>query len=138
MSEKLCTLRTKGGGGAKQTETVLWTNSSPTTSFNAQTVTLSDDIDNYDEIKINYKQSSTNSLSASVSIPVSDLKNMTIQASGIFFAIASMNSSSIGYFRRVGYASDTQIEFTTAYRVNNSGTDATMAIPTSIVGCKFK
>ena len=56
MAEKLCTLRGAGGGGAKQTETVLWTNSSPTSNFADQNVTLSDSMSNYDYLKFTYKK----------------------------------------------------------------------------------
>ena len=42
-----------GGGGIVQyTETTLWTNASPTANFSATSITLSDDVENYDFIKI--------------------------------------------------------------------------------------
>lgn len=41
-------------GGKEPTLTTLWTNPSPSASFTEQTVNLSDNITNYDEIQINY------------------------------------------------------------------------------------
>ena len=46
--------RCGSGGGGTLKETVLWTNGSPTASFAPQDVTLSDDIDNYDFLKIEF------------------------------------------------------------------------------------
>ena len=44
-----------GVGGGKELEYLLWTNPSPTASFGAQTITLSDDPDNYKKLRIYYR-----------------------------------------------------------------------------------
>ena len=79
MSEKLCTLRTKGGGGGKYTETSLWTNPSPTSSFSGQTVTLSDSVSNYKYIAIKSGFNSSyysDSESMTIVVPVDELKRL--------------------------------------------------------------
>ena len=62
-----------GGGGA--TETPLWTNSNPTSNFDAGTtpLSLSDDISNYDELKIEYcKSTSATSTLFYIKFPIAD------------------------------------------------------------------
>jgi len=53
MSEKLAQLMKKGGGGGLK-KTVLWTRPSSQTSFGEETLTLSDDVNNYDYIGFHF------------------------------------------------------------------------------------
>ena len=64
------------GGGGQMVETVLWTNSNPSAStFAAQAATLSDDIDNYDYICVEYARTYNQLTTKSkVYYPVSDYK----------------------------------------------------------------
>lgn len=56
MSEKICALKKKGSSGGK----TLWTNSNPSANFVAQTITLSDSVDNYDHFVIECNQATSN------------------------------------------------------------------------------
>jgi hypothetical protein len=118
-------------------ETTLWTNSSPTSSFADQNVTLSDDIDNYDYIQFEYANTRTNDVRSKVIMSVSELKqtgNSTGQNSLGLCATAS------GKFlvRRLNYVTDTQIHFRTCYYINSAGSNDSGAIPITIKGLKSK
>ena len=67
MAEKLASLKKKGGGGntPASTETVLWTNNSPTSTFANQTVTLSDNISDYDYLCFEYRSTTGSSAKTS-------------------------------------------------------------------------
>ena len=133
MSEKLCTLRTKGGGGGKYTETSLWTNPSPSSDFAAQTITLSDDMDNYEYIKIKYCFSAsynTGNYLSDYIISVDELKKSPYpEASGtarLNFSLARMNTSNVACYRKFYYASSTTVRF--------GSTDTNALIPFEILG----
>ena len=130
MSEALCELRKKGGGGGKYTETSLWTNSAPTSSFAQQEVTLSDNIDNYDFIKVNFRNSTSDSTEIGTLISASD-----VAKSSVYLAFEVIVSSA-AYVRRIQKTSSNSVSITGCYRLN--GTLNTACIPTSIAGCKFR
>ena len=143
MAEKLCTLRTKGGGGgATQTETVLWTNQSPSSDFAAQTVTLSDDMNNYDYLKVSYENynagAGTND-PYNIYISVSDFKTSryadstrhnTFTFGGIY---APSNNC---YTRQMVYNTDTTVKFGTCTQIGGTSASGNNSIPLQIVGIK--
>lgn len=139
MSEKLCTLRKKGGGGGKYTETSLWTNPSPTSNFAPQTVTLSDSIGNYKYIKIVYafdKNASGQTNIEDVIYPVDDFRRRT-NGSSDWSIVEDFASSGYQWTRVSGYVSDTSISFGNCYRWSGStaGTAQNQAIiPLEILG----
>ena len=137
MAEKLCGLRKKSGGGLK--ETVLWTNSAPTSTFAGQTVTLSSDIDNFDYIKVNYRYITSSTVEYSVLASVSELKTYSGNGTG---RLAMSEVSGGGYFvyRPVTYSSNTALAIGGCGYVNGTTftTNNGLCIPTSIVGCKFR
>ena len=135
MSEKLCTLRTKGGGGGKQTETVLWTNSSPTSNFADQNVTLSDSMSNYDYLKFTYKKATNNAASTSAVFSVSDVKNFADES--LYGQIGGESATDWYMSRMIWYVSDTSVKISTAWGLNraNSANNAYI-IPLSIIGIK--
>lgn len=136
MAEKLCELKKKGGGGGKYTETVLWTNPSPSSNFSAQTVTLSDSIDNYKYIKIKHKDSTTGSDILEVICSVADLKESIFNKGSVHaqLAIDMQNSGNTLRSRAVGYVSSTSIQFSACYNCNATGSDNSCAIPLEILG----
>ena len=144
MSEKLCTLRTKGGGGgATYTETVLWTNPSSSSDFAAQTVTLSDDINNYDYLKVSYKNLTTSAGvndPYSVLISVSDFKtslsgNSTRHNAFTFGGIYA--PSNTNWTRFMFYDTDTTARFGACTQIGGTQSSNTNAIPLQIVGIKM-
>lgn len=124
------------------TETTLWTNNSPTSNFSAQTVTLSQDIDNFTYLRVYFRPSTTNTTEASVMVPVSDFK-ARMPHSGTYprFGLAIVNkntSSSAESVRGIFYESDTTVYIGTASGVGSSTSSWTnYSIPTKITGIKF-
>ena len=123
-------------GAVNLKPTSLWTNNSPTSSFAGQTVTLSQDIDNFAYIGIRCKAGTSSSSETNETMfSVADLKKSTSGNSKARLAIGASNSSGTLYVRGIAYSSDTKITFGDAYRLNNNaGTSNGVCIPTSIVG----
>ena len=132
MAEKLCTLRTKGGGGGKYTETSLWTNQSPTNSFSTQTVTLSQGMSNYKYLKIVHRISAGNATENTTIYPVDDLKRT---GNGTYVPLDGLLSKADAtYSRSLYYVSDTSITFSTSYKVSNATANDNTNIPLEILG----
>ena len=120
-------------------ETTLWTNSAPTTAYTGGTVSLSEDIDNFDFLKITYRFNVSVSTENEIYIPISLFK-LSVQSTSTNHNICTLglqDSSNNFYVRNVFYASDTSVTFTTCYKENGSGNTGNGAIPLTIVGCKF-
>ena len=139
MAEKLCSLRKKGGG--KMSETVLWTNPSPTSTFAGQTVTLSDNISNYKYIAIEVRWNNSTATSIKYIYDTAELPNCVggktseypIPYFGIFY------NGTTFYYRPCTYVSDTQIAFGNGYYNTASAKPTlnnTAIIPVKIIGLK--
>ena len=132
MSEKLCALRKKGGKGTEYTETSLWTNQSPSSSFASQNVSLSDSVSNYKYIKIRYNYSSSYStIEVSGIISVDDLKKTTAGNRRVTLGLGQATAGNSYYVRYVNYVSDTSINIT---NVNAGSSGSTDIIPLEILG----
>ena len=132
------------GNGKTWTETLLWTNPSPTAQFNGQDVTLSEAVDNYEYIRIEYGYNKNSTTLRSVIIPVWQDANKTA------YAYPSVGSSSTGYMGVLGAHSSedkrlarwfwilsggSKIHFYATY--NHSGSTAnTICLPQYIYGIK--
>lgn len=113
-------------------ETILWTNSAPTSAFAAQNVTLSDDINNYKYIKISFRVSTSNSETSSVIMSVEDLKNTDVfDSTGLTYGSMSGNGYKV---RDYYYVNNTSISFTSGYQINYVNTDNNSCIPVEITG----
>ena len=139
MAEKLCTLRTKGGGGGRYTETSLWTNQSPSSDFAGQEVTLSDSIENYKYIKINYAYATsynTGKCNTSIVVSVDDFKNMTYSTNDRhnIGALSVQNQSNTAYNRILFYVSNTAVRFGTCYQQGTNTASNANSIPLEILG----
>lgn len=136
MAEKLCELRKKGGGGGRYTETSLWTNSAPTSNFAAQTVTLSDSIDNYKYIAIEYKYAPDTSDSFTSIYSVNDLKKSVKDGNTVHdVCTLGIQAANNNYYARVvSYVSSTSIAFSKYSQLGGTGTGANNAIPLEILG----
>ena len=127
-------------GGGSMSETTLWTNNAPTSNFNAQNVTISDDIDNYSYIGIEYEFSTAlTTLTNKVFFPVDLFKtyrfnNSTQHAFGIF---GMQNDTGNYMYARVAYyVSDTSVGFSSGYGVNRAYENTSSMIPLKIIGLK--
>ena len=131
MAEKLCSLKKSGG---KMSETVLWTNSAPTSNFEAQNVTLSKSINDYKYIKIVWRFSTTNTATTSLLIPVSDIGSLGPYANDSLLMFGSVPGS---YYARAVYkVSNTSMNIGGAYALNTAGLSNNLAIPYQIIGLK--
>lgn len=116
--------------GKPYQKTVLWENSSPTSNFASQTVTLSDNISNYDQIAIISKSELGNN----------DL--ITTIYDAIVGRIGSNNryiggvSGNNGLARGFNFDSETEVSFASCAYVNSSGIYNNWCIPLKIIGIK--
>ena len=136
MAEKLCKLKKKGGGELK--ETTLWTNSSPSSAFSAQTVSLSQTVNNFKFIKIIFYNSTSQDESTETIISTSKLKALSNNTNSANFyrgASPAYFSSNVAQIREFYYSNTTTIGFTSTFRVNNatSGSNSN-CIPYKIIG----
>ena len=122
-------------GSGAMTETVLWTNQSPTSAFAAQNVTLSESIDDYNAIRIYWRLSTSDSTTAYIDVPKESLKTLSYASGHACIALNAYVSTLI-WLRIMSYVDDTKINFSTSYRVNNTGSNTSYAIPTKICGLK--
>ena len=122
-----------GGGSSELQETVLWTNSSPTSSFATQTVTLSDDINNYDYIGIYYRVSTSVATTGFAMTKVSDyVQNVSSSQPRLAFAGITGTTAQ---FRNIKYDTDTTVVIGGA--IATSGASNNNVIPTAISGLKY-
>lgn len=131
-----------GGGGG--TETVLWTNPSPTSSLyqdSQKKPFLSDSVDNYDAIKIEYLGATSdqiNKMTAQWTVSA-----LTAETYGMPLAtISSWDSNGITYVRTVEIfpSNRSRMRFSSAYKTTESGStgsDNTKVIPLNIIGVKY-
>ena len=127
-------------GGGKMEETTLWTNPDPSINFTAQAVTLSDDINNYDFLKVTYAFYKTNlNKTAEVIYSIDEVKKLAAAAGNFKGATAFYNSGSTGtvYSRSFSYTSNTELYFYNMQQINGTGSDNGNGIPLKISGMKL-
>lgn len=125
--------------GGTLTETVLWTNSNPTSSFAAQTVTLNQSIttDKFDYIKITIRISTSVATEQSYIFPTNEFLD---------FADGSTQNIRRGYIgtrpngndlRIIFSVSNTQVNFTAPLRAGSTTSSSnSIIIPLKIIGLK--
>lgn len=115
--------------------TTLWVNTSTTSDFDTQTVTISS-MANYSYLRFSYRISKTNSTATAFIVPVSNFQNATGSTACKFGFVVADGSN--GWTRVVQYTSNTQILFGLAYKITSStgATSKAVAIPTYIEGLK--
>lgn len=117
-----------GGGG--MTETLLWENDSPTTTFSAKTITLSDSMDNYDYIKILYYVESRND---AISLYVKSDEIATSSTGKNIRTISGYTGGRVlaRYFYK---SSDTTIYFSGAQQLNKAYSETSSIKPLAVYG----
>lgn len=133
MAEQLASLRKND----TLTETVLWTNPNPDNpnGFNNATITLSQDINNFSEIRFYYKGYYANLAEVYITVPVLLVK-ASVATTGRPLISLGARGEGASFARVVMYNSDTSIIFTNAAQLNLTNTQNTYAIPTKICGLK--
>lgn len=105
--------------------TTLWSNSSSASSFAAQTISLSENILNYDFAWIQFRSKTTSSAYTSIFVPTSALALINI---GYSFFGGTLTSRGVSYSN-----SGNSLTFTDA---SNTAVDNTLVIPNRIIGYK--
>ena len=138
MAEKLCELRKKGGGGGKYTETSLWTNSAPTSSFSAQAVTLSQSMADFKYLKIKVAPSTTSTSGRYFEdiVLVSELQRTqsSVQEGVRDRLVLGFARTTYDYERPYYYASNTSIYFMATAQAGTNTTNNSRNIPLEILG----
>lgn len=127
---------TGSGVGKVLEETVLWTNSSPTSSLAAGNKTLSESVDNFDKILIQYRLSTSISDGSYVIFDVDEYKQYVLAGNNAAGGIAYRYSSGT-YVRTIYYTDATTIYFGTGYKLATSDTANGTCIPTRVLGIKY-
>lgn len=124
-------------------ETVLWTNASPTSAFSGQNVSLSDNVNNYKYIEIQYEIYESMNYHMSSIYKVSELLSMNTPASNDNYWRTDLSAIYQNYvFTRLGYLYDNthfhfddNLWFTSSGTVQR-GTNNRSIIPIKIIGLK--
>lgn len=125
----------KNWGG--MSETVLWTNPSPNSSFSAKDVSLSESLRNFKYIKICTKSSTGTSNTYEMLVEPDFLVFSTTTAYHPNIIIGTINNTTgYTYVRRITYVNDLKINIGTANTILATSNDNTYTIPTKIVGLK--
>ena len=122
-----------GSSGGTLSETKLWENGSPTSTFAEQTLTIGN-FSSYDYLRIYYRVSTSNASVISSLISVADLKTTVDGYNTPRFVIGTRITYNCA--RMISYVSDTQLDISTAAKLNASGTSTSNVIPTKITGLK--
>ena len=124
-----------GAGGGGMSETVLWTNSNPSSAFASQSISLSDDISNYEYIKIEYKRNATDANTVSMMMSVADFLTpqgtSNVKILGIHSVYANGN-----FCRMLTYSSGTSLSFGVAYQCNAAYNQNSASVPIKVIGVK--
>lgn len=140
MAEVLCQLKKKSGGGssARLVDILLWSNSSPTSAFGKQSITLSESISNYDFIKIKYRASTDQTKMVDVIMMITEYKKTSIAATGGICPALSYFASNGIFCRPFGYSTDTSISFGNSNHAGGTDSNNSCAIPVAIYGVKLE
>lgn len=121
-------------------ETTLWTNSSPSSNYASDTVTLSSDIDNFDYIEVEFKSHKSQSSTQKTLMSVADFKlaknsGFASQYTPRLAIGGSYNNNATVALRGVAYESDTQLIFGTCRAGTTTKND--YAIPVRVIGVSW-
>lgn len=117
-------------------DTTLWSNSATTSNFTGKAVTLSQSMANFTYLQFEWRNSTANSTTSHLIIPVSEFQQMTDANSYNFISLSSRGTAN-GYrcYRRTYYVSDTSVQINDSINAS-ANTYNQYAIPLSIKGLK--
>ena len=127
-------------GGGTMTETQLWSNSAPTSSFGTQTITLNGNISDYKYIKLTYRYTTSDATTIDIYMSTDDYKNKCLYSSTGHIAgrlsPSFVTASKVAYARSSSYVADNQILFGSCVTMNGTTSNNSYCIPTKISGLK--
>ncbi len=124
-------------GGEKTTETLLWENSNTSTARSSLDATLSQSLQNFQKIRVEYAYNTSTDGEFYAVFPVKDADGQYMFPTGTGkqrMCIGLNNASGNPFVRQFYVSSDTLIHFNNAYRVNTSGNTNSNLIPWKIYG----
>lgn len=121
-------------GGVSMKETLLWTNSNPTSNFEESTIALNEPYTNFKFIKIEYRVSTSDGTSISAIFSKEDVAKSTTANNTPVIGLCSRTSAP--FARMVYQISTNQIKFSRCKNLDNASADASKVIPTNIYGIK--
>lgn len=124
--------------GKPYEKVVLWENPAPTSNFSDQTITLSDNMKNYDEIEVIYRTSTSLADNLSIKMLMSEFVKTAFETTvgvGRLPALSQPATNQI-FTRLIARVSDTSIRITNAFRVNTQSSSSAYCIPLKIIGIK--
>ena len=127
-------------------ETVLWTNPSPTSAFAGQTITLSDNVDNYDYLEFEYKPANNLNTTYKAIFSIATIKD-SVKFSGTQTSVipacllgsyvnSGSNATRLGRAITMGSTNNT-LTFNGCLRFGSSGEFTSYSIPIKITGIKL-
>ena len=124
-------------GGSGFVESTLWTNSTPTSGFSAQTLSLSQDIDNFKYLKFVYGYSTTyNTEHLSFLISVDDFKKCLSNNDRSYGLCLTSRNSGNNFTRICFWVSDTSLSISNCYQFAGTSSNNNLVIPVQIIGMK--
>lgn len=136
MAEKLCQLKKKGG--STTLETVLWTNPSPTSTQDKQTITLSGSISDYSSLKFVFYSDTSHTQIVSIMISVDDFKLVGGSTNNIYDYVLSPSVYTAGNIvsRLFRYLSDNTMTIGSCNSVTGGTSNNSKCILYQIIGLK--
>jgi hypothetical protein len=116
------------------TETLLWENSSPTSQFTSDSLTLSDNIKNYDYLKVYWRFSTTDNTTNFIIVNVNEFLQTEVIPTDR--PAISCSTSETTYGRIVRYNSDTTVYISQCAKWWYNTTVNTYCIPIKVTGIK--
>ena len=98
---------------------------------------MSDNISNYDYIKIVYRRTTSGTTEYSVVISSSEIVNCKLSDGKMSLALGVNASGATYYYRPIWYDSDTQLSVSHCRAWGSSSNTDGNAIPYKIIGCKI-
>lgn len=122
--------RCASGSSGGENLTQLW--SRAVSSYSGGTETLSSGMSNFDELKIVFQLSTSDTTKHYIKI---DLSTFNSSYSGRYYYGGYANSAN--FMRALVYVSDTSIEIGNAYKMNVAANDSSVIIPIEIYGVTY-
>ncbi len=122
-----------GGGTINTAEVSLWTNSSPSSTFAAQKITLSKSILNVSCMRLYWRANTSNNNVRYIEFDAYSLLYSSGDTTFPEIVLGSINSNGVHYTRRANYYSGTQIEFKAAHQYGTTTASNGHCIPTKVV-----
>lgn len=133
-----------GSSGGTLSETTLWTNPSPSSSFDTQTITLSQSVDNFKYLKIKAKPINSSSTESDFLFDITTYKATSTTAANNtfnFLTVAATRVSAGLFVRTFAHSSSTQMYIGKSTKItgessSSGSTNNNLNVFTKVIGMK--